>query len=299
MRLAAVIGVVGISYSAIFVRFAAVSPSTSAFFRCAYALPVLLGIWHLRRGDAPMHRRGLAFGAGIILGLDLFLWHHAIEMIGAGLSTVVGNSQVIVVALLAWAIHGERPSRLAGWVVPFVLGGIVLVSGLGHGDAYGARPVLGAAFGALTGILYGLFLVLYRHANRVRVHASGPLLDATAGAACITLILGLAGGDLDLVPGFPAHGWLLALALISQTAAWICISTALPRLPALQTSILLLVQPVLTIVWGALWCNEYLSSVQATGGLLVLGGVAALSVQGAMREHGVEAPADKPGQSPD
>ena len=38
-------------------------------------------------------------------------WHHAIEAVGAGLATVLGNLQVLVVGFVAWLVFGERPSR--------------------------------------------------------------------------------------------------------------------------------------------------------------------------------------------
>ena len=41
---------------------------------------------------------------------DLTAWHHAIGFVGAGLATVLGNLQVVVVALLAWLLFGERPA---------------------------------------------------------------------------------------------------------------------------------------------------------------------------------------------
>ena len=46
----------------------------------------------------------LALFAGICFTADLVLWHLAIEAVGAGLATVLGNLQVLVVALAAWAL---------------------------------------------------------------------------------------------------------------------------------------------------------------------------------------------------
>ena len=43
-------------------------------------------------------------------------------------------------------------------------------------------------------------------------------------------------GDADLVPSWPAHVWLLILALSSQVLGWLLISASLPRLPAALTS---------------------------------------------------------------
>ena len=100
------------------------SPSVVALGRCAFALPVL-GVLALRehrrwrgpvpgrgRGDrgsrggcgtAPMPRRSrwLARLAGVFLAADLILWSHAIAAIGAGLGTVVGNLEVLIISVLA------------------------------------------------------------------------------------------------------------------------------------------------------------------------------------------------------
>ena len=45
------------------------------------------------------------------------------------------------------------------------------------------------------------------------------------------------------------HGWLLLLAW-ARVLGWLAITYALPRLPAAETSTFILLQPVLTMVWG-------------------------------------------------
>ena len=62
-------------------------------------------------------------------------WHHAIEAVGAGLATVLGNLQVIIVGFFAWLLLGERPSRATLLALPVVLAGVILISGV-----VGAEP---------------------------------------------------------------------------------------------------------------------------------------------------------------
>ena len=76
-----------------------------------------------------------------------------------------------------------------------------------------------------------------------------------------------------------AHLWLAVLAVVSQVVGWLLIATALPRLPALVTSVLLLTQPVFAIVWGVLFFDERQSMMQWIGSAIVLAGVASLSMQ--------------------
>lgn len=281
-RLSAVSGVLIISFSAILVRLAGVTPTTSAFFRASYALPFLLALWLLQRRShhRPARDRLLAIAAGVFLGLDLAFWHRAIDLIGAGLATVLGNTQVVFVGLLAWALHGERPSRGAAAAVPLVFVGVVLISGVGTGGAYGQDPRQGVLFGLLTGMTYAIFLLGLRAAGRGLGTPAGPLLDATLGAVLGIAAVGAADGQLDLILTWPAHGWLLALAVGSQVVGWQLIGAALPRLPALETSVFLLLQPMLTAVWAWLLFSELLSTAQIAGMTLVLAEVAWLSMSG-------------------
>ena len=49
IRFIALLGVMAISFTAVLVRLADVTPLTAGFFRAAYALPILLVMWLLTR----------------------------------------------------------------------------------------------------------------------------------------------------------------------------------------------------------------------------------------------------------
>jgi drug/metabolite transporter (DMT)-like permease len=273
-----------ISFSAIFTRYAAVSPSTAALFRPLYALPLIALLYLLtRRSDTRTHRqRWLTIAAGGLMGFSFTVWNYSIEFVGAGLATVLGNTQVLFVGLFSWWVYRERPPATTVWAVPLVLAGVVLVTGVGRDDAYGAQPLLGVVFGLFNALSYTGFLLIFRRTARGLAHPSGPLLDATIGAAAAGLVFGLlTDPGFSLQPTWPAHGWLLALAVGSQTIAWWGILAVLPRLPSLDTSVLLLIQPMLTVVWGWLLFNENLSSLQWMGVATVLAGVGLVVLGGA------------------
>ena len=273
----AVLGALAIAFSAILVRLAAEPPSTAAFFRCAYALPLLgLLAWIERRryGRRSRRDRMLAFGAGVFFAADLVCWHYSIESVGAGLATVIANSQVVLVALLAWAVLGERPENRVLASIPVVFAGVVLISGVIGAGAYGDDPALGALYGILTAIAYALFLLILRQGNSDERRPAGPLFDATLTGAIFSGIAGIVIGDIDWVPDLEAQFWLVLLALSSQVLGWLLISISLPRLPAVLTSILLMLQPVCSVFLAALLLSEAPSSVQLAGVGVVLAGVA-------------------------
>jgi drug/metabolite transporter (DMT)-like permease len=265
-----------IAFSGVLVRLAEVEPATAAVFRCLYALPVLIllaGRERRRFGARSRRSHVLAAIAGLCFACDLVLWHHAIDAVGAGLATVLGNLQVLVVAVIAWAVLGERPDRSLAVALPIVLGGVVLISGVVGQGAYGDDPALGVLLGALTSIAYaGYILVLRQGASDLR-RPAGPLAEATVVAALGAAALGAATGQVSLAPSWPAHGWLVLLALTAQVLGWMLISVSLPRLPAAITSVLLLVQPVCAVGLAAVLLGESPSVAQLAGCALVLAGV--------------------------
>ena len=275
--LAAVLGALTIAFSSIFVRLADVSPATAALFRCVYALPplLLLAWWEQRRyGPRAGGQSRLAWIAGAFFAADLVLWHHAIEQVGAGLATVLGNTQVVIVPIAAWMFLGERPGARVAASVPVVLIGVVLISGLLEGgSAYGRDPLLGVLLGIATGVAYAGFLLIQRGANRDHRRPAGPLFDATLSAAVFSLLIGLPLGEIDLVPTWPAHGWLALLALGVQVVGWLLISISLPRLPAAITSVVLTIQPVGSVLLGIWILAEAPSPYQLVGVLFIVAGL--------------------------
>ena len=256
-------------------------------FRCLYALPFLglLALSERRRlGSMASREHVIAIVAGICFGADLLSWNHAVDDVGAGLATVVGNLQVVVVALVAWVALGERPSRRIGVAIPAMLVGVVLISGIVGSGAYGSNPRLGVLFGLGSAVAYGAYLLLAREANPGGLRPATMLFLSSLTTAVVGAIVGAAIGELDLVPSWPAHGWLIAVALTSQVAGYLLISASQPRLPAAITSVILLAQPVATVFLAAILVSEAPSTVQFAGvGLVILGLVVATARPGARR----------------
>jgi drug/metabolite transporter (DMT)-like permease len=272
----AVAGASVIAFSAILVRLADVTPETAAVFRCLYALPLLGGLALLERrryGPRPRRDRLLGMFAGALFSADLICWHHAIHDVGAGLATVLGNLQVVLVAFLAWGLLKERPSSRTAAAVPVVLLGAVLISGLFESGAFGRDPGRGTLFGLATTLAYAGFILVLRLINTDIRRPAGPLFDATATSAVISAVVGASYGAVDLQPSWPAHGWLILLAVSSQVVGWLLISTSLPRLPAALTSLLLLIQPVASVALAALILGEDPSALQILGVVVILAGV--------------------------
>jgi drug/metabolite transporter (DMT)-like permease len=280
-RLAALLGAVFIAFSGILYRWAEVSPSTGTVFRALFGLPLLgMVAWleHRRYGGLPQRTVRLALLAGVFFAGDLLFWHHAIEAVGAGLATVLGNLQVLIVGGVAWAIFGERPSRSVFVALPVVLLGVLLISGAIGGGAYGSNPGLGVVLGLLTAFCYAGYLLIIRRGGRDLRRPAGPVAIATASTAVVAAVVGVIGGDLDPLPAPASLAWLALLGLSSQSLGYLLISLSLSRLPAVLTSIILLAQPVMTVALSMVLLHEAPSPVQLLGVALVVGGIAAATL---------------------
>jgi drug/metabolite transporter (DMT)-like permease len=280
-RLAALLGAVCIAFSGILYRWALVSPSTGTVFRALFGLPLLgLVAWleYRRYGGLPSRTIRLALVAGVFFAGDLLFWHHAIEYVGAGLATVLGNLQVIVVGVVAWIAFGERPSRAVFLALPIVLIGVALISGAFGGAAYGSNPTLGVVLGLCTAFCYAGYLLVIRRGGRDLRRPAGPVAIATVSTAIVAAAVGVAGGDLDPTPPVASLAWLALLGLTSQSLGYLLISLSLSRLPAVMTSMILLAQPVMTVALGMVLLHEAPSSAQLLGVVLVVGGIAAATL---------------------
>jgi drug/metabolite transporter (DMT)-like permease len=131
--------------------------------------------------------------------------------------------------------------------------------------AYGDHPLRGVLFGGLTGLTYAGFILVLRHGSGDLRRPAGPLFDATLVATLVAVAAGLAVGDADLVPSWPAHAWLVTLALTSQVLGWLLITVSLPRLPAALTSVTLTIQPVGSVVLGVILLGEEPTALQVAG----------------------------------
>ncbi len=279
--MAALIGALCIAFSGVFYLYADVSPSTGTVYRALFGLPllVLIGVAERRRyGPLPARSVRLAWVAGVFFAGDLLFWHHAIEAVGAGLATVLGNLQVIIVGVGAWLLYGERPSRSAVAALPIVLVGIVLISGVIGQGAYGADPALGVVLGILTAFCYSGYLLVMRRGGRDPRRPAGPVAIATVGTFLVGAAAGAIGGDLDWTPGPASLFWLAMLGITAQSIGYVCISISLPRLPAIVTSIILLVQPVVTMGLAMVLLGEHPSPAQLLGVVCVIGGITVATV---------------------
>jgi len=264
--------VAGISFAALFVRWALPAPPvTTAFYRMALAT-ALLGLWlAARREGLPLSRRetALALAAGASFGADLALWHTALVRTSLANATLLVNTTPIYVGLVSWALAGERLGRR------FVLGTALALAGTAAlvGIDAGAPKALGGDALALGAALFYSGYLLGMKAVRRTARTIRALAVAGAGASVTLLVCAVVRGDP--LTGFPASSWaaFAGAAGVSQVAGVVGIVWSLRFLRAAFASLALLAQPVGTALLGWWLVGEALSGGQALGGLAIAAGI--------------------------
>lgn len=258
-----------LSLSSTFVRLSGATAGTAAFARCAIALLALspLAVYEWRR-RGPLSR-GACWGsaaAGLFLGIDYTMWTASILDVGAGISTVLINVQVVVFPLLCRIFDGTVISRRFAACAPLMLAGIALAGGVLGADAAAPHPVRGTVLGVLAGMGYSAYLYLNRRSGVGGAgHVVVPVAIATAAATGATGVIGAATGGIALALPAAAWGWLVALALLGQVLSWLLLGAATPRLAPGVAASLLLLQPVLAVGFGRLILGEQPTAVQLAG----------------------------------
>ncbi len=272
-----VLGALCIGGAPILVRISEVGPLATAFWRLSLALvPIGAVFAHNREAvrDALPRRPSehlLAALPGVFLAADLSAWQTALGMTSVANATLLVNMAPIFVTLGGWLLLGLTVS------VPFLVGlgtaiaGVIVLDG---GAAAAAGPHLaGDAIALGAAVFYAGYLLLLGQARR-RFPTTVIMLWSTTAAAACTLPLAFLI-EPSAVPATLA-GWAIVLALgwIGHASGQGLIAFSMAWLPASFSSVTLLIQPVVATVLAWVILGEHLTALQATGGLVVLCGIA-------------------------
>lgn len=215
--------------------------------------------------------------AGALFGINMAFVFAALHHASVAVLSVISALQPGVVLLVAGPVLGERPTRWhVAWTLVGVAGVAVVVLG---GDKEVRGDTVGILFGGGSMLTFTAYYVLNR---KVRSTTS---IDPFQWMAGVTLFAGLAITPLALgtlsmddYRQLAGADWLY-LAFVAGVVGILghtMMSWAHRFIPASRSSLYLLSMNVVAV--GAAWPihDEPVSVVQAAGGVIVLGAVAAV-----------------------
>jgi drug/metabolite transporter (DMT)-like permease len=269
-------GAVLISFSAVFVKLANVSPLMAAFYRTFFGGIIMLAILASRHLPIWNGTATMLLGAvgGALFALDLFLWHSSIHHVGPGLATILANFQVFLLALFGIAVRGEKLSWRFGLSLVLALIGLYLLAGVEWSlleTSYRRGVILGLG----AALCYAAYLLVLRW---LQSRTSSPSSLANLGTISLSTALLLAAAawqqcDSFTIPDKQSWLSLLGYALFSQVCGWWLIARGLPRVRISSSGLLLLLQPALAYTWDMLFFDPKITAASACGAATALAAI--------------------------
>lgn len=267
------VGIVALSLSAMFVRWANAPGPVTGFYRLLFSTILFFPFFlHRQRTSSPLDKRFIWFPltAGLFTAFDFAFWNSSVKYTTAANATLLGNTAPLWVALAAFLFFKEKLGASFWLGLLLALSGAVLIVGtdfLNH-PTFGIGDLMASA----AAVFYAMYQII---TQRGRVYID-PFrytwlvgVSATLGMFIMNLVLG------NSFTGYDTQTWLvfLATAIVSQMIGYLSISYALGHLPASIVAPTLILQPVLTTLLAIPLLGEIPKPVQWIGGAVALAGI--------------------------
>lgn len=289
--LALVFGILAVSTSSVFIRYAQVyAPSlVIAAYRLSLASILLapLALSRHRMELAELSRRELGLGllSGFFLALHFATWITSLEFTSIASSVVLVSTTPLWVALLLPFTIKEPLKRGVLLGMGIVLFGGVVV-GISHSctwtgrgllcpsiaDFTGDRAFLGNLL-AVGGAVAGACYLLIGRRLRGKMSLIGYIFVVYSMAAAVLVVFMFAAGQQPVGYPAPVYLWFVFLALVPQLLGHSTFNWALRYLSAAFVSISLLGEPIGSTILAYFILQEVPSALEIIGAILILAGI--------------------------
>ncbi len=274
-RLIVLLGVVGISASAILVRWSTAPSMVLVLYRMIVAVGLLSPVVLLRRRDElkNLTRRDwlMSAAAGCCLGLHFTFYFESVRNTSIAAAVVLSDTEVLFVALGSILLLHKKLSRRCWLAVMLAFIGAVMVAL--SGGTGGESGLLGNIFALCSAMLLAMYTMIGA-STRKRVSNTAYTFVAYFFAAVTVAVVAIVSGTP--LAGYGANNWLTALgmAVLCTLLGHSVFTWGLEYLPPAYISTVKLLEPVFSAVWGLLLFQENPTLLVIVGGVIVIVGVA-------------------------
>ncbi len=259
--------------------------ATAVAFRSTFAIFFVLALLLVNRVSFALPAQTRLHGTliGLLLLVQSYSIFSAVARIPVALALLAFNTYPIVIALLAWMIDGESPTRRTLRAMPVALAGLVLALDVGGWSGVGASG-FSARWGEIgVGVLFACgaslsFAAALYLTPRWLKDVDGRLRTLLATSTIAVVML--AGGTISdaFVLPLDATGWLaLALMGLLYSTAVTSLFVVLPRIGVVNNSAALNFEPIAVLAMGWVLLGQTMAPLQIVGALIVIGAIVALS----------------------
>ena len=266
-RLQLVLAALCFSTAGAAIKWCAFGPSQIAAIRALVAMLAILVLIPESRHRWSW-RVGLV-GVGYAAAGVLFVFANKLTT-AANTVFLQATNPLFVVALAPWLLKERVQAADLAFMGVLTVGLTLLFVGGQRHFATAPDPAVGNVLAAGSAVAWAFTVTGYRWLARQGGAGHGPI---AAAAACGNLIVFLVcvPGALPFAAG-RAVDWVIViyLGVFQLGLAYVFLSRAIARVPALEASLFLLVEPVLSPVWAWLAHGETPGPLAALGGIVIL-----------------------------
>lgn len=280
-KLIIVLGVLGASFSAIFVRLSDAPSLVLVFYRMLFAAAVLLPFCLVKhRAELKeMTKKELLLSAlsGVFLGLHFACYFSSLRYTSIAASVVLVDTEVFFVAIISLLLWKKKISKF-GWLG---IGGAFLGSVLiAVSDAGGGSNVLlGDGLALLGAVFVAVYTLIGTFVRRTRSTTVYTTVVYWAGALTVLLVL-LCTGVSPLGYQPIDYAAALGLAVFCTLMGHSIFSWGLHYESPAFVSMAKLLEPVFATVMGIFLFREIPGGLVILGGIIVILGVAFYCLKG-------------------
>lgn len=271
-RLIVLLGVAGVSLSALLVRWSTAPSLILALYRMAFAAALMTPAALGRESWSGLPRRELLLSvlSGAFLGLHFVCYFEALNRTSIASAVVLVDTEVLFVALASVLILRKRLRPRAWLAVLTAFGGGALVALADRSGGTGALTGdLIALAGAVCVSVYTMLGAVCRERLTTAVYTTLVYLAASGTLLGIALASGtplLGYGPVNLLTG-------LGLAVFCTLLGHSVFSWGLKYLPPAFISTVKLLEPVFSALYGFFLFGERPGGLVILGGALILAGI--------------------------
>ena len=268
------VGVVSVSFAAIFIRLAEAPPLVIAAYRLTIASLVLILLTYKKTVPSLKRLSGrdslLLLLSSFFLALHFALWITSLSYTSIASSVILVTCHPAFVAVISYFLWHEVLNRLTIGGMALAFAGVVLINY--GGFDFGQQYILGDVLALIAGFAMGGYLILGGYLkNRIEIM---PYLTMIYTGAAIILLLATVGFGYSFT-GYSGKTYLMMalLAVVPQLIGHSSFNLALRLIPVTLVSVAILGEPVGATLLGYFLLDEVPTVKELIGGVLILAGI--------------------------
>ncbi|MAG14423.1 MAG: EamA family transporter [Dehalococcoidales bacterium] len=268
------VGVLSVSFAAIFIRLADAPPLVIAAYRLSIASAILVPIAAMKSGHVlkDLSRRDmlLILLSSVFVAVHFALWITSLSYTSITSSMVLVTSHPVFVAATSYFLWGERLDKVAVGGIVVTLLGVIIIN---YGDfTFTEKAFWGDLLALIAGLAMGAYLIIGGQI-RSRIGILPYLALIYSGAAVMLLATAMITGHSLIGYSNVTYVMMVLLALVPQLIGHSCLNLTVRLIPVTLVSVAILGEPVGATVLGYLILDEVPHANEITGGLLILVGI--------------------------